>query len=265
MVLPTGGDGNGGCDADWSCPAVGGDCNTMFDNDVDLSRRRLLQGAGALGAASVGGGAILLSSATPAVASRFNISGPAAVTSDDGSLNYVRLQANLYLEWDGFDSDVEYLRYIDRVTVRPNDQDRSRTVSDVTTAHLSDWSGDGDSDGWGGDGEYTSGPGKAGHAHADIDWNIIGNPDADDPADGGPRSIEEPADLLHLLENDEDGSTKDSLVVFEKEVQLLDGDQNRLESSVSSDDFVVSVTNQEATTSASGSGDPSADGDNETP
>lgn len=237
----------------------------MSDDATYLTRRNALKGAATTGVLSLGGGALLLSASQPAAAASLNISGPATATSDDGSLNYVRLEADHELTWDGFDTDVEYLRYIDTVTVRPNDQNTTRTVSDVVSGHLDDWSGQGDSNGWGGDGEYTSGPGNAGTANADIDWNVIGDPNANDPANGGPRSIEEPADLLHLLEADSDGQTQNSKVLFEKDVRLLDGSQSQLDGVVVSDSFVVEVTNQAATASASGSGTVSADGDNETP
>lgn len=217
------------------------------------------------GAFAVGGTALLTQSES-AVAATFTISDADPVTSDDGSLNYVRLQANHKVEWDGFDTDAEYIRYIDKVTVRPGDENQSEVVSDVTSAHLDDWSSDGSgSDGWGGPGEHTSGAGKAGYARADIDWNIIGDPNASDPAEGGPRSIEDPADLLHLLEEDTDGETKTSKVVFQKQARLLDGNKNEIERAVVSDSFVVEVTNEEATATAGGSGDASANGDNEEP
>lgn len=237
----------------------------MAAESTYLTRRNALKGAAATGALSLGGGLLLFSSSQPALAADLNISGPATATSDDGSLNYVRLEVDHELTWDGFDSDVEYLRYIDRVTVRPNDQDVTRTVNDTTSASLDDWSGDGDSNGWGGDGEYSSGVGKAGTANTDVDWNVIGDPNATDPAEGGPRSVESPADLLGLLEADSDGNTKSSKVVLEKDVRLLDGNQNQLDSVAVSDSFVVEVTNQAATADATASGTASADGDNVSP
>lgn len=236
----------------------------MTELPGSVSRRGVLKVGATAGAFAIGGTA-LLSQSESAVAATFSISDADPETSDDGSLNYVRLQANHRVEWDGFDTDVEYIRYVDKVTVRPGDQNRTAVVNDTTSDHLDNWSGDGDSNGWGGDGEYTGGAGKAGYARADVDWNIIGDPNASDPAEGGPRSIESPADLLYLLEEDTDGETKQSQVVFEKQARLLDANQNEIDRSVVSDGFLVEVTNEEATTDAGGSGDASADGDNSEP
>jgi hypothetical protein len=229
----------------------------MADDQATLRRRTALKGAATSGALALGGGALFAFGTGPALAANFNISGPVEVTSDDGSLNYVRVQANHTLEWDGQETDVEYLRYIDRITVRPNSDDVTRTINDTTSDHLSNWSSQGDgSDGWGGPDEFASGPGKAGSAHTGIDWNVIG---------GQPRSIESPAQLTHLLESDTDGETKESLVVLEKEVRLLDGNENEVNRATASADFVVRVTNEEATTSSTGNGNASGDSTNEEP
>jgi hypothetical protein len=226
-----------------------------------MDRRQFLKGVGATGALTVGGGALLVSSTQSAVAANFSISNPSSATSDDGSLDFVRMEAAQRVEWDGFDTDVEQARYLDYVTVRPNDDNVTTKINDTTSDPLDQWSGNGDSNGWGGAGEYTSGPGKAGFVRADIDWNIIGDPNASSPSEGGPRSIETPADELDRLEVDTDGATKDSTVVFEKQVRLLDGNGNQIagpngpyDAAVSSDSFTVSVTNEEATTSTNGSG-----------
>lgn len=237
-----------------------------------MNRRALLKGLGGIGAVSVGGAALVFSGSQSAVAANFTISNPSTAVSDDGTVNYVRLQASQRVEWDGFDSDVHYARYIDWVTTRPNDQNTTDKINDTISDSLDSWSGQGDSNGWGGDDEYTSGIGKAGFVHAGIDWNIIGDPNATDPAEGGPRSIETPADRLDLLAVDTDGDSKDSKVVFEKEVRLLDVNKNELagpngpyDAAISTDSFVVSVENQAATAGGSGSGTASVDGDNSSP
>lgn len=221
-----------------------------------------MKGVGATGALTVGGSALLFSSTQSAVAASFTISDPNAVTSDDGSLRYVRLQAAQRVEWDGFDTAVDRARYIDRVTIRPNSNDVTVKVNDTTSQPLDQWSGDGDSNGWGGDGEYTSGPGQAGFVRADVDWNIVGAADETlPPEEGGARSIEDPAAELDLLEVDTDGASKDSTIVFEKEVRLLDANGNEIagpggpyDAATSSDSFTVSVTNEAATTSTNGGG-----------
>lgn len=237
-----------------------------------MDRRQFLKGVGATGALSIGGGALVLSSTQSAVAASFTITDPSAVTSDDGSINFVRMQAAQRVEWDGFDTDVHAARYIDRVTIRPNSDNFTAKVNDSTSDDLSTWSGNGDSEGWGGDGEFTSGVGKAGFVRADIDWNIIGDPGASSPSEGGPRSIETPADELDRLEVDTDGETKESTVVFEKEVRLLDSNGNEVagpngpyDAAVSSDSFTVSVTNEAATTATNGGGDVSVGATDQSP
>lgn len=236
----------------------------MQGDKQQVSRRNVVRGATILGGLAVAGG-VFLTQSEGAVAATFTIGDAAPETNDTGQLNYVRLEVTHRLEWDGFDTEVERLRYIDRITVRPNDENETAVVNDVTTDPLADWSGDGDSNGWGDAGEYTSGPGNAGYAASDLDYNIVGDPDADDPEDGGPREDEAPAPLLDLMESEEDGETTRSTVRFEREARLLDGGGDEVGRSTVSDDFQVIVTNEASETSASGRGSTYADGDDEEP
>lgn len=238
----------------------------MSGDDTSLTRRSALKAAG-LGAGTLAaGGGVLLLGSSGAIASSMTIQDAETETTDDGQLNYVRLQLDHDLTWDGFEEDVEYIRYVDSVTVRPNDENVTRQVNDTTSDHLDNWSSEGSGDdGWGGPDEYASGAGKAGSAHTGIDWNIIGDPDASDPENGGARSIEEPADLLQYLEADDDGQTKESLVQFHKKVLLLDGDQNELDRDTVTGEFVVTVENEPQEIDQQANGEASADGDNEEP
>jgi len=236
-----------------------------------MNRRNFLKVAGAGGAAAAASGIGIIATTGSATASEFTISDPSAITTDDGTVNYVRLDAEHEATWDGFDSDAQYVRYYDDVTVRPNTENETQRINDTGLVDLSDVSSDGKgSDGWGGPREYTSGPGKAGHIHASIDWNIVGDPNASDPSEGGPRSVESPADLLYLLAAEEDGSTKDSKIVLTKRVRFYDANEDPLtgpngqyDDAVAEDSFVVSVTNEAATTGSSGSGDATMGGDDE--
>lgn len=236
----------------------------MPGDKQQLSRRNVVRGATILGGLAVAGG-MFLTQSDGAVAATFTIGDAAPETNDTGDLDYVRLEVTHRVEWDGFETEVERLRYVDRITVRPDDENETAVVNDVRTAALADWSGDGDDDGWGDAGEYTSGPGNAGYAASDLDYNIVGDPDAQDPADGGPREDEEPAPLLDLLESDGDGETTRSTVVYEREARLLDGGGDEVGRSTVSDDFQVIVTNEASETSASGRGSTDAEGEDEEP
>lgn len=245
----------------------------MSDDDTTLSRRTAVKTLGAIGALGAGTGAVALFGAEPATAASFTISDPSAITTDDGSIDFVRLQAGHKATWDGFDTAVHKARYIDRVTIRPSDENQTYTVNDTTSDDLSNWSGQGDANGWGGDDEYTSGVGKAGYVHAGVDWNIVGASDETrPPAEGGARSIEDPAPATDLLEPDTDGATKKSTVVFEKRVRFYDASGNPLtgpngpyDDAVVSDDFLVEVTNESASVGASGSGSTGLGGTNQEP
>jgi hypothetical protein len=233
-----------------------------------MNRRNFLKVAGAGGAAAAASGIGIIATTGSATAAEFTISDPSAIATDDGTVNYVRLEANHEATWDGFDSDAQYVRYYDDVTVRPNTENETQRINDTGLVDLSEV----EAGNWGGDGEYGSGPGKAGHIHADIDWNIIGDPDASDPSEGGPRSVESPADLLNLLAAEEDGSTQDSKIVLTKRVRFYDVDENPLtgpngeyDDAVAEDSFVVSVENEAGTTGSSGGGEPSMGGDDEDP
>lgn len=230
------------------------------------TRRRLVKAGIAAGAVLVGG-ASLITQSDVVVAAQFKISDAAPVTNADGDIDYVRLEAMHNVKWQGFDTAVEYIHYKDRVIVRPDDEDKEATVSEFTSDHLDEWSNPGSGEG-NSDGPVENAPrgaGKKGQARKDFDWNIIGNPNADDPDDGGPRANETPAPYIDLLDEETDGETNVSKIVFEREAWLLDGDKKQLagpdgphDPVVASDDFEVEVTNQGATTDAWGNGDASA-------
>ncbi len=235
----------------------------MTDPTRILTRRGALKGiaTGTVGAA-IGGGALLLGT-QPALASSLSIDDANQETTDDGSLQYVRVEIDHSVSWDGFDQDVEYIRYIDRIHIRPGDEDVTHILYDEVSGHLDDWSDDGDSDGWGGPGEHATGSGNAGEAHADLNWNVVGDPNASDPEAGGPRSVETPSHRLDLLEADTDGASMQSAITYEKDIRLLNGNENELAQDIISDDFTVDVLNEEATVDSEGTGNAEAVGENE--
>jgi hypothetical protein len=248
-----------------------------------MQRRNLMKTLGGLAAtgATAGLGISAMSGGVAAATSQLNISDPSAVTTDDGSIKWVAVQAYLRTEWDGFDEDIHYVRYIDKVTIRPNSDNNTYTINDT----ISDDLGDGESagsdtdDSWGGDtgwhgGEHFSPSGKEGYIHVDIDWGIC-QENRDNLYNNGYMLPENPAPVDNL-EADTDGATKDSTVRFTKVVRLYgsgtdnNGDPNNpltgpnssygVSDPTASVDLAVSVTNQEGTATTADSGGSSSIG-----
>jgi len=234
-----------------------------------MQRRSMLKTIGGIGAASVLGSAGLLAStgSVAAASSDLTVSDPSTVTTDAGQLKWLAVTAELRTEWDGFDEDVHYARYIDKVTLRPNSDDLTYEINDTFTDDFGDGKSQG-GDGWGGDGEYYSAAGTSGFVHVDIDWGIC-QANRDHLYDSGYGLPANPAPVAPL-EADSDGETMDSTVVLTKQIRLYgagtddSGTPNNPLTGPSSPNGVddptaeatidVSVTNQAATSDSDGSG-----------
>lgn len=228
----------------------------------DLDRRTVLQGLGATAAtAAVGGlGAVSLTGGATATAGS-SIADPDAVTSDDGKITYVAVQATGRLTWDGFDEPARYARITTRVRYKRDGSTLwSGTIHDTGKFDLSG--------SWGGAGEATSRTGdheagQAGYIASDIDWGIAQANRNNTYNDGyGLPNNPAPTDYLYA---DSDGATQKTRVVLESEYRLYASDGAELTGTsgypdrpTHSSDFVVTVTNQAATT---GTGDDDAEGD----
>lgn len=231
-----------------------------------MQRRDLLKTIGGIGAtATVGGLGLTAMSGSAAAQSQLAISDPSAVTTDDGSIEWVAVTAYLRTEWDGFDEAVHYARYTDKVTIRPNSENNTYTINQTLSDDLGSGKSQGGS-GWGGDsgpfgGEYYSGAGTEGFIHVDIDWGIC-QENRSNVYNSGYGLPSNPAPVDNL-EADTDGATKQSTVRLIKEVRLYDANQNPLtgpnspygiDDPTASVDLTVSVTNQGATASDTNSG-----------
>lgn len=243
----------------------------------DIGRRTALKGVAAFGAAAVGGMA-LTQNATAQASGSLSI-GNSGVSTDGGDLTEVNLNLDHEVTWDGFDQPVEAAEYRD--VVRVYDANGNKLGATVlrdetdTPKMLAGWSGNGDSDGWGGDGEYTSGPGTQGYVHADVLWTIL----ADEPSNAtNPVPQGAPGDIDSFgLDNETDDSTREYTVELIKIVKLyttdssgsytaddgttvalMGGDDGTVGTVKSTGTFTVSVTNEGATTSGTGSGGSSA-------
>lgn len=241
-----------------------------------MDRRTLLKAGGAgIGAATIGGiGLFAFSGSGVAISSSFSISG-ASLSNDDGDITKVNVSAKHRAEWDGFDALVDAAAYRDVVQKMDGNGNVARqdVVYDNRAApvRLANWSGNGDSNGWGGDGEWASGPGTQGFVRADIDWTVL----AENPANAG--GTESPGDIDNYgLDNPDDDSTASATLRYVKQVYLYTedasggvsaddgtllralGGDGTVEKIESKDTFSLGVTNEPAETGASGSGSASA-------
>jgi hypothetical protein len=236
-----------------------------------MERRNLLKAVGGIAVtASASGVGVLAMSGGAAAQSSFTI-GDSSVTLDDGDVSKIGVQLSHEVSWDGFDIPVEAASYTDTIELRDGNGNTldSATIFDNSNnpVLLEGWSSEGSGgDGWGGAGEYTSGPGTEGSVNADLDWTVL----SDDPAgDGG---TETPGDIDDFgIENPTDGSEEDFILRYTKTVTLFttesnggtavsaaDGttvyqlgvDDGTVGEVVGQDNFTVTVGNQEATTSS---------------
>jgi hypothetical protein len=241
-------------------------------SNIELDRRTVLGTVGGLAVA--GSGFAALTGGATATSGNLSI-GDSQVSSDNGDLSEVNVSLDHEVTWDGFDYAVDAAEYRD--VIRVYDKDGNKLGAHVlrdetdTPKMLKNWSGNGDSNGWGGDGEYTSGPGTEGFVHADIHWTVL----ADDPASASnPVPQGQPGDVDNFgLDNNTDGSWAEYTVEFVKivrlyakdsngsytaddgtSVRLMGGDDGTVGEVKSSGTFTLKVGNEAAQTSATGSG-----------
>lgn len=226
---------------------------------TELSRRSILKGLTGAGATGLLGGAALFAASGPAAASSYSITGSSAEL-DDGQLSYVDVDVAGNLTWDGFDTPVKYLRFVAEITIDDGGSTPWHTLADSTSDALPDgWSGNGDSDGWGGAGEYVISyggdtEGTQGEVHTDAQWRVIG--------DTG-KSIETPAPWQDNLSVDTDGNQQTFTLNKRNTVYFLDTDKNQIGHDLGGPEngavrsvtsFDVTVTNQASTTGGSTDG-----------
>lgn len=219
--------------------------------DTTYSRRTVLKtAAGATAAATVGGGAILATTGT-AAAQSYSIDNT-SVTLDDGQVSYVDVQADSTVSWDGYDVPVKYLEFVAEVRV-PHAETGWHELHNGVSGELPDgWSGDGDSEGYGGPGEYVvSYGGTHGEVHTNVDWRVIGT-------EG--KSVETPLDAADTLAVPGDGDTTTFTVQKRSTVRFLDASQSVIpdsegvSESVETATFDVTVTNQPSQTGGQSAG-----------
>lgn len=245
-----------------------------------MNRREILKTAGGIGATAAVGGAGLLASSSGALAAsgELDINGT-SLANDDGDVTRIGVALTHEVTWDGFDIPVEAVAYQDyiqkvdgsgSVVVSHNIYDNTENP-----VLLENWSGDGDSNGWGGADEYTAGPGTDSSVNADIDWTVISETPSED---GGTESPALASDFN--VDNETDDSTKTLRLRYVKRVVFYtttdtggdpvssrDGttvypmglDDGTIDQVENRERFNVDVTNEPATASGGGSGSSSAE------
>jgi hypothetical protein len=247
----------------------------MSDSDSSLTRRTALKGLGGVTGAALAGGtglAALTGGAAAQASFDLNITGT-TISNDQGDVSYVGVDATKTIAWDGFDVPLRYVGFKHEITIEDSGSTDWHTLYEGVSGRLTDWSGDGDSDGWGGDGEYVDSHGgdKAdylkGTAKADIQWEIINDTGEagsypDFGYDGG--GVQNPAQWAGRLSVDADGATEKRVVKWKttltfytendagERVQVTDDDG--VSELTATERFGVTVTNEDGTTDATTDG-----------
>lgn len=221
-----------------------------------MNRRKFIIGTGAVTAAAVGGAALMASPVAAEVETTFEISDPPAVETADGSLEYVALtDYNARVDWIKFSDDIRYIETRKYLTIdevggdnvvdyRDADRTLTETSADVATQ---------------GDGGNPDG--ADGHWILIADENTIAFTVAEgveysNPGDHASPPGHDPFDASELEAGDE-GSTREFTVTVEQEFDLYhnESDENPTKTVTASDDFTLTVVNEEPEASMTGGAD----------
>lgn len=247
----------------------------MSDSGSRLTRRTALKGIGGVTGAALAGGtglAALSGGAAAQAAFDLTINGT-EISNDQGDVSFVGVNAQKTVAWDGFDVPLRYIGFRHEISIEDGGTTGWHTLYDDISGRLDEWSGEGDSNGWGGDGEYVASHGgdKAdylkGVAKADIQWEVIndtGEPGsyADFGYDGG--GVQDPAQWASNLSVDADGATQKRVIKWKTTLTFYTEDDAGERVQITDDDgvseltaterFAVTVTNEEGTTDATTDG-----------
>lgn len=215
-----------------------------------MERRDLLKTAGGIGVGTAVGGLGLFAMTGSAAAGDTNLVGfdADAVTTDDGSVQYIAFGGRLRFEWDGLDNDATHGYYNVETRIWLGDGWSSWRSHGTDSGELgADWGGGNDyTDDTGTDGMFRF---NYGDENGDTDYAIAGT--GDDVIDHSDNpGVENPYDTSHF-EADEDGSTKETTVQYRMTCAVYDGDPNNGGNRLIADhdvaDVVYTVSNREAT------------------
>jgi len=236
----------------------------MTDADAGFDRRTVLKGLGIGGVSLAGGaGALALGSGSARAQAALDVSlDDATYSGDQGLVNWVGVTATKTLRWSNYDVPVRAFDITHEITLRNATIDGStdwQTIYEGQTDRLKNWSAKGDSNGWGGDGEYVArhsgdkGEYLNGAAVMDISWAVIS--DGSHPSEYD--SVQSAVDWTDELSVSEDGVTKTRTVRWRTTITFLTDDgEGGLQPVADSDGqaevtgtttFDVTVENQPAT------------------
>jgi len=232
-----------------------------------LDRRTVLKTIGGASATAALGGSALLAATTPAAASaslNVNIDNT-TYSGDQGDLDWVGVDAEKTIKWDGFDVPVHYIGFKHELSTDANKDGWHVLYGDgsggpAISAHLDDWRHkDGGHGGtWASDDEYVSSHGGdkgeylTGEAHAGVKWEIVNDGTWHDYgyANGGPQT---PPEWASDLSESDDGATNTSTITWKTTLSFYTDDggtpvqitgDDGVPEVVGMDDITVTVTNE---------------------
>lgn len=221
-----------------------------------MERRNYLKGVGGIvGAATIGGAALLFGSDGASATALQNF-GSASASSDDGSVEYVAIFGDSVVEWDGFDEPAVSFSIL--TEARVPGQVGWTELNDTGEVALSQ------GDSWGNHDEKLSGEGTSGTIETGIglgtggnhdsttDWHVVGS---DPDGYGLPQNSIDPSNL----KNDSDGTTETFTIEIRSTYDWYDANNNDLFTKSFTSSVNVDVINEPASATASdGSGDDGA-------
>ena len=248
----------------------------MSDSERSIDRRSVLKGLGGAAVLGTVGTAAFAGSGAAQSSIDVSITG-AEIKNDAGDVDWIGVEAEKTIKWDGFDVPVDYIAFKHEITIEDGGETEWHTLYDnnheiahgswkTPDPNLLNWSGENGSDGWGGAGEYVSEytssdddlNGTKGTAHANIKWAVI---DEGQEADDAERwySVQEAAPWAERLSVDKDGKqTKHVLKWKTTLTYYTDAYDTDTPAKIKPDDgdptatgterFGITVTNEAATT-----------------
>lgn len=221
-----------------------------------MNRRKFIAGAGGIGAATVGGMALMGSSAAEIGTDIGYKIGTVKLSSDDGTIDHVSMYGDSEMTWKGLDTVATQVQIDTRVKVFDNNDNKVadkqiHSTGAVALSQGSDWGNhDDELSGEGTRGYVKTGVGldRGGSHDPSIDWAIIQASDYSDEY-GLPT---DPVAASHLSVST-DGDQQRFVVVIESTYTLFDSGGNELLSGKGASHINVDVTNiEESTTTGDG-------------
>lgn len=243
----------------------------MSDSERSIDRRSVLKGLG--GAAALGTvGTAAFAGTTGAQASIDMSINDATVTNDRGEVDFVGVDMDKTIAWDGFDTPLKYIGFKHEVatdankkgwhTLYPKPGNANGPNGDAVSASLPDWSNYGDDesvDSYTTD-ESEKPDGTKGTATAGIEWEIIngtGDPGQYSGFGYSGGGVQDPAAWASDLSVTGDGQSKTHRVRFRTTLYFYSGkdadgnlvqftDADGVPSQTGTAAFYVTVTNETA-------------------